>query len=53
MRDYHVVIPSDDVADRGKMRHLHDASFETLRMYFPLVVRAREMAAVWAQPRTA
>jgi nicotinamidase-related amidase len=36
MRDY-VVIPEDGVAVRGRMRHLHEASLETMGMYFATV----------------
>ncbi len=48
MRDYYVVIPEDCVAVRGRMRHLHAASLETLKTYFGLVVPALAITEAWA-----
>ena len=52
MRDYYVVIPDDGVAVRGRMRHLHEASLETMGMYFATVTPSKTILDVWSR-RTA
>jgi nicotinamidase-related amidase len=49
MRDYHVVVPEDGVAARGRMRHLHDASLETMSLYFGTVTAAKAIVDVWSR----
>jgi len=34
LRDYYVVVVKDAVGARGRMKHLHDASLETMSLYF-------------------
>lgn len=48
MNDFYVTVASDCVAARGRMRHLHDASLETMGLYFAEVVPAAEIEAAWA-----
>jgi nicotinamidase-related amidase len=47
MRDYYVVMPEDCVAVRGRMRHLHEASLETLRTYFAQIVPSSTILRTW------
>ncbi|HXJ80353.1 MAG TPA: isochorismatase family protein [Candidatus Methylomirabilis sp.] len=49
MRDYYVVIPEDGVAVRGRMRHLHETSLETMRMYFATVTPSKTVIDVWSR----
>lgn len=49
MRDYYVVIPEDCVAVRGRMRHLHEASLETMGMYFATVTPSKTVIDVWSR----
>lgn len=48
MRDFFVTVASDCVAARGRMRHLHDASLETMALYFADVVSSAEIEGAWA-----
>jgi nicotinamidase-related amidase len=47
LRDYYVVVPRDAVAARGRMRHLHDASLETMGLYFADIRTGDEVCSVW------
>jgi hypothetical protein len=49
MRDYYVVVPEDGVAVRGRMRHLHEASLETMGMYFATVTPSKTILEVWSR----
>jgi len=48
MRDYRMVLPREAVACRGHVRHLHEASLETLGRYFAKVCSTDELLAQWA-----
>jgi len=48
LRDYHVVVPSDAVAARDRMRAMHDASLEVMGLYFATVVPSRRLAEGWS-----
>jgi nicotinamidase-related amidase len=47
LRDFYVVVPRDCCAARARMRHLHEASLETMGLFFAQVVDAAEIKAVW------
>ena len=47
LRDYYVVVPRDCVAARARMRHLHEASLETMGLFFAEVVDASQVRAIW------
>ena len=47
MRDFYVVVPRDGVAARTRMRHLHEASLETMGLFFADVVDAAQVRAIW------
>lgn len=47
MRDYYVVVLSDCVAARDRMRHLHDASLEVMGAFFATVVPSADVKEVW------
>ena len=46
-KDFYVVVAEDCVAAGGKVRHLHDASLETMERYFAEVVSSAELKGVW------
>ena len=46
-RDYEVVVPEDAVGARGRMRHMHEASLEAMRVYFAEVVPSTRVVARW------
>ena len=45
LRDYHVAVARDACGARGRMRHLHEASLETMGLYFAQIVTVDEVAA--------
>jgi nicotinamidase-related amidase len=47
LNDFYVTIASDAVAARDRMRHLHDASLETMALYFAKVVPSAEIESSW------
>jgi nicotinamidase-related amidase len=47
MKDFFVIIPSDCVASRGSMKHLHDNSLETMGLYFGTVAHSQNILAAW------
>ncbi len=47
LQDFHVTVASDCVRARDRMRHLHDASLETMGLYFAAVVGSNEVNAIW------
>jgi nicotinamidase-related amidase len=47
VRDFYVVVPRDCVAARARMRHLHEASLETMGLFFAQVVDAAAVRAIW------
>jgi nicotinamidase-related amidase len=47
LRDFYVVVPDDCVAARDRMRHLHDASLETMAIYFADIFPSSEIANHW------
>jgi nicotinamidase-related amidase len=51
LRDFYVVVPDDCVAARDRMRHLHDASLETMATYFADVFSSSEMMNYWQAVR--
>ena len=50
-KDFYVVVPGDRVAARGRMRHLHEASFETMGLYFATVTSSSSILDAWRQQR--
>ncbi len=48
LRDFYVVVPEDCVAARDRMRHLHDASLETMATYFADVFASSEITNYWS-----
>ena len=50
LRDYYVVVPSDAVAARSRMRHLHEASLETMGLYFAEIATVESIADAWRRP---
>ncbi|MFN0304818.1 MAG: cysteine hydrolase family protein [Burkholderiales bacterium] len=53
MRDYRMIVPREAVACRGHVRHLHEASLETLGRYFAKVCSAEELVVSWQAGITA
>lgn len=53
MRDFHLVVVSDCVAVKDHLRDLHDATLESLGLYFGLVRPSTDIMAAWAESRTA
>jgi ureidoacrylate peracid hydrolase len=54
LRDYHVVVPPDAVAARGRMRHMHKASLEVMGLYFATLATTADIVQTWGQaPRRA
>jgi nicotinamidase-related amidase len=51
MFDYYVVIPEDCVAVKDVNRDLHDASLESMRMYFGLVEPSERVLEAWVTER--
>jgi nicotinamidase-related amidase len=51
LRDFYVVVPRDGVAARARMRHLHEASLETMGLFFADVVDARQVESIWQKVR--
>jgi nicotinamidase-related amidase len=51
LRDFYVVVPRDSVAARTRMRHLHDASLETMGLFFAEVVDAQQVESIWQKAR--
>jgi len=49
LRDFYVVVPRDCVAARARMRHLHDASLDTMGLFFAQVVDAEQIKAIWRE----
>ncbi len=47
MRDYYLVIAEDCVAVKDKLRKLHEASLESMRLYFGQVRPAAELMRIW------
>lgn len=47
LQDFFVTVASDGVAARDRMRHLHDASLETMGLYFATVAGSEEIEAAW------
>ena len=50
-KDFYVVVAKDCCAARGRMLHLHEASLETMGLYFATVVSSDELLDAW-QDRT-
>jgi nicotinamidase-related amidase len=48
MRDYHVVVASDCVAVKDHLRDLHDATLESLGLYFGLVRPSSDIISAWS-----
>ena len=46
-KDFYVVVARDCCATRGRMRHLHEASLETMGLYFATVVPSDEILDTW------
>ena len=46
-KDFYVVVAKDCCAARGRMLHLHEASLETMGLYFATVVSSDELIDVW------
>jgi nicotinamidase-related amidase len=46
-KDFYVVVAKDCCATRGRMRHLHEASLETMGLYFAAVVLSDEILDAW------
>ena len=47
MRDFYVVVPEDCVAVKDKLADLHEASLESIRLYFGQVRSSTDLIAVW------
>jgi nicotinamidase-related amidase len=47
MRDFYLVVPQDCVAVKDKLRSLHEASLESMRLYFGQVRPAAELIGIW------
>jgi nicotinamidase-related amidase len=47
MKDYYLVVAEDCVAVKDKLRSLHDASLESMRLYFGQVRPAAELIGIW------
>ena len=52
-KDFYVVVAKDCCATRGRMRHLHEASLETMGLYFATVVPSDEILDTWEIGTTA
>jgi nicotinamidase-related amidase len=50
MRDFYLVVAEDCVAVKDKLRSLHDASLESMRLYFGQVRPASELMSIWQRP---
>jgi nicotinamidase-related amidase len=48
MRDFYLVVAEDCVAVKDRLRSLHDASLESMRLYFGQVRPAAELMQAWA-----
>ena len=51
MRDYHLVVANDCVAVKDHLRDLHDATLESLGLYFGLVRPSAEIISAWSEAR--
>jgi nicotinamidase-related amidase len=51
LRDYYVVVVKDAVGARGRMKHLHDASLETMSLYFAECLSLDELREARANAR--
>jgi nicotinamidase-related amidase len=49
MRDFYVVVPEDCVAVKDKLADLHEASLESIRLYFGQVRPSTDLIAVWGR----
>jgi nicotinamidase-related amidase len=47
MRDFYLVVAADCVAVKDRLRSLHDASLESMRLYFGQVRPAAELIGAW------
>jgi nicotinamidase-related amidase len=47
MRDFYLVVAEDCVAVKDRLRSLHDASLESMRLYFGQVRPAADVIATW------
>jgi nicotinamidase-related amidase len=47
MRDFYLVVAEDCVAVKDRLRSLHDASLESMRLYFGQVRPAAELIETW------
>jgi nicotinamidase-related amidase len=47
MKDYYLVVAEDCVAVKDKLRSLHEASLESMRLYFGQVRPATELIGIW------
>jgi nicotinamidase-related amidase len=47
MKDYYLVVAEDCVAVKDKLRSLHDASLESMRLYVGQVRPAAELIGIW------
>jgi nicotinamidase-related amidase len=47
MRDFYLVVAEDCVAVKDRLRNLHDASLESMRLYFGQVRPAAELIEAW------
>jgi nicotinamidase-related amidase len=48
MRDFYLVVASDCVAVKDHLRDLHDATLETLGLYFGLVRPSEDLIRIWS-----
>lgn len=48
LKDFSVVVARDCVAARARMKHLHDASLETMELYFAKVVTSSDLIDCWS-----
>ena len=46
-KDFYAVVPGDCVAARARMRHLHEASLETMGLYFAAVTSSPAILDAW------
>lgn len=53
MRDYYVVVPSDCVAARDRMRQMHDASLEVMGAFFATVAPSSDVKEIWRRDANA
>jgi hypothetical protein len=47
MRDFYLVVAEDCVAVKDRLRSLHDASLESMRLYFGQVRPAADLIQAW------